>query len=700
MIAEWRKSYYEFLINKWVSPVKEFLIKYWYVFVLIGIFITAFQIRAINNTSNQLLDFDPIFQYRFTKYLVDWGHLPLWDELSYYVGRVINVDVNPPLIYYLTALGYFFLKHIGYSLMTTASFMSAIYGAMIVLPAFLLVRELSNKYGGLVATILIGTAPQILTRTFGSSFDTDQLVVFFLLMSLYAGYHAFKKRTIPSFCFFVIVLSLFTIAWPLWIYALVIIFFFMMGYFILKVLFIRLGKIQNNNILKEFKDTMVFSVIFLMVLSVMGFVITGKFTVLNAFQSLYGFAFSPETQIVTISIAELQPFTLSTQNLLTVMGGFFINIMFMNELLVITFILLIIAGFVYAYRSRDMMMLSFLLTLLIIGVYSTRSFRFLEFTSNFFLLLIGVGVGSLVKIIKSIPAKVLIITLIALLFLFAINTGFGVGQQLGPSTDPNWGNAWDFLKTQTPEFSLVGTWWDPGHMITGLAEKRVIADGAHCPDDPNWCLLGINTRISDLGKIMATTDENESLSLIQKYQGDSPKVYWIASEDLIGKYRWLQYFGTGCDGTVDQSCPLYTQVPMTEDLYNSQGQTVIRKYQNIILYLGGNIPIPIYIEGINGYLFKQILYYENGEIRGLDIEAQKDIIIQGLKSLESPLNFRFTNQTLGLTVWIPPHYGYLVLIPDNLRNTVFTKMFMLEGQGLEHFKQVFRNDEVKIYEVI
>ncbi len=53
-----------------------------------------------------------------------------------------------------------------------------------------------------------------------------------------------------------------------------------------------------------------------------------------------------------------------------------------------------------------------------------------------------------------------------------------------------------------------------------------------------------------------------------------------------------------------------------------------------------------------------------------------------------------------MTVWIPRHFSYLVIIPANLRNAVFTKMFMLEGKELNHFKQVFRNEQVKIYEVI
>jgi hypothetical protein len=53
-----------------------------------------------------------------------------------------------------------------------------------------------------------------------------------------------------------------------------------------------------------------------------------------------------------------------------------------------------------------------------------------------------------------------------------------------------------------------------------------------------------------------------------------------------------------------------------------------------------------------------------------------------------------------MSVWISRDQGYIVLIPQTLRDSVFTKMFMLEGQGLSHFKQVFRNEAVKIYEVV
>ena len=77
--------------------------------------------------------------------------------------------------------------------------------------------------------------------------------------------------------------------------------------------------------------------------------------------------------------------------------------------------------------------------------------------------------------------------------------------------------------------------------------------------------------------------------------------------------------------------------------------------------------------------------------------SQEEInsLLTALKPLEGQLNARFTNQTIPMTVWMPRHYQYVIIIPASLRNSVFTKMFMLEGEDLEHFKQVFRNEQVK-----
>jgi hypothetical protein len=688
--------------------------KYWWVFALVFIFLFSYYIRAVNIVPDRLLSFDPIFQYRFTKYFTDWGHLPLWDELSYYVGREVGIENYPPFIFYLTGVIYWIIQYLGYSfsLLTVASYASAVYGAMICIAAFLLGRELSNNYGGLMAATLIGAAPQILVRTFGSSYDTDQLVLFFIVLTIYSGVHLLRKRNISSFCMAIISFTGFMLTWNMFTYTLTITFLILIVYFVLLFLTKILKKEKNVfNIgfltLKDLKNYVLVLIALLLSLFIINLIISNfnfSYTIINSFSELFGFVGRAEAWIVNISIAELQPFSIfNIQGWILAMGNIITGENLIDMLMLIVFFFSMIFGIFNNFKNKNIEILSVLLTLFLVAIVTTfKGVRFTEYSSAFFIILISVGFGNLIKwsenkgFLKSVTVGLYLLTII-----IALSSGFAVGQSLGPDVNSNWDNAWTFLKTQTPEFSLIGTWWDPGHMITGLGERRVIADGAHCHFD---CMYTINDRITDLGKIMATTDENVSLSLIRKYQGVSPEVYWIASDDLIGKFQWLQYFGLGCDARDSEQakkCPLYMEIPEQSRSADSNGNIVLRNYGNIMVYQGAGIPIPIYTQDINGVLFDEILYYNNGNVTSLKFnETGINNLIQMLKPLETQLNFRFTNQSIPLTVWMPKDYSYIVIIPANLRDAVFTKMFMLEGEGLEHFTQVFRNEQVKIYKVI
>jgi asparagine N-glycosylation enzyme membrane subunit Stt3 len=605
------------------------------------------------------------------------------------------------------------LKSFGLSLLTTASYASAIYGAMIIFPAFLLGNKLSNKYGGLASAVLIGTAPQILTRTFGSSYDTDQIVLFFILLTAYLGLRFLKKRSIANFSLFLIGFTAFLLAWGTSVFIFLILAAYLVIYFVLFTFFGNRDKKIEIRFYKNIRAA--FSEIKYQILALLsmflGILVIGyilKQDVLIYFSDVLGFAQRAEAWIVNISIAELQPFSiLNLEGWLTAMGRFVTGNSIIDMPLFIIFIISIIFGIFISYK-KDLQNLSFVTTLFLISFYITfKGVRFTEFSSAFFIILVSVGLGYIIEFFsnKNIILKAFSIGLVICIAFIVMNLGQQISTSLGPDINANWDDAWNFLRTQTPEFSLVGTWWDPGHMITGLAERRVIADGAHCT---HYCMYTINDRIVDLGLIMATTDENVSLNLIKKYQGDSPKVYWIASDDLIGKYQWLQYFGTGCDARTDSKCPLYMQLGEDSQsrLYDNNGNIALLTYPlgsqaKIMIYNSPSVPIPIYVQGINAALFDETIYYNGTQPVSIKFtQNETNALLTALKPLEGNLNVRFTNQSIPMTVWIPNHFSYIVAIPPNLRDTVFTKMFMLEGQELDHFKQVFRNDQVKIYEVI
>jgi hypothetical protein len=691
--------------------------KYWILIALILIFLFCYYIRSINTVEDRLLSFDPILQYRFTRYFAELGYFPLWDELSYYSGRFVHFSDYPPFMPYLSGLLYW-LFGFGKSLMTVAATLGAVYGAMIIFPAFLLGRILSNKYGGLLAAILMGTAPTILTRTFGSSFDSDQIVLFFILLTLYLGFRFLKKPNITNFSLALMGFTGFMFAWGTFAYTFIILVIFSILYLILGTI---IGEKQSNKeekitikpkLMDRFKSS--FSIFKKQIIGLIGMfvglILIGWINGIDVIKSVLdvaGFAQKAEVWIVNISIAELQSIDLlNIYSWITAMGRFTIGSL--DILLFIVFVVLIGFGLVRSYK-KNLLDTSFILTLLLIGIYTiSRGVRFTEFSSALFITLVAVGFGYLVMYKDNVHFRTISIGLFLTLFFIASTVGLQSGMRLGPDINSDWDNTWKFLKENTPESSIVGTWWDPGHMISGLAERRNIGDGGHCKEP---CLYTINDRITDLGRIMATTSETESLELIRKYQGNSPKAYWIASEDLVQKFRWIEYFGMGCDGTGiytqdgPNKCPLYQTLGQVNIMHNPNGEAIATIYSNgyvNITVLFGPAPLVYVTEGINAALFEEVIFYRDvGEVINLKVSDLEEEFIQGaIENIGKQLGIRFSNQTISSSVWISRDFRRIVIIPANMRNNVFTRMFFLEGGELEHFKQVYRNEYVKIYEIV
>ncbi len=681
------------------ESLKKFLLDKWWLFALAAIFFIAFSIRAEGIVKDRILSFDPTFFYRFTKYFADWGHLPVWDELSYYVGRA-DTPTNSILMYMLTGTLYNIFGA-GASLFSFASSMAAIYGALIVIPAFLLGRELSNKYGGLFAAALIGTAPQILIRTFGASYDTDQFALFFLLFTLYAGFRCLRKKTIESAAVAILVYSAAMMGWGDSMFTFVI----LCGYSI--ALFFAQGLFEKN-VEKEKRfsaagKNLLWNAAFLLAIllsvELIG-MITKSYGAIGSIISIASFAQKAEVWIVNISIAELQPFNVfNIEGWMQAMGRFVTSDTMIDMGIFLTFLSFLAVGIFYSYR-KNLNAATLMTAIFIIAFYvTTRGIRFTEFSSALFLIIVAAGFGYAANYSsqKSVFSKSLLFGVAFIIVFLA----FGISSQLGfaltPDVDENWDNAWKWLKENTPEDSIVGTWWDPGHMISAYAERRNFADGAHCPDT---CKYTINDRIVDLGKTMATTDESTSLELIKKYKGTSSKAYWIASDDLIPKYQWLQYFGLGCNYQTDpQKCGLYQIFPLKSEGRGDDGTVLLKNYGNLIMFQTDPRTV-IYQQDGKAVLLGEVTTIQDNQIISVEFNPNMSTQAMGILSpLLNQLKLTPLNATIRMTAWVSPDSGYIVAIPPNLRNTVFTKMFFYEGEDLQHFRKVFSNGKVKIYEV-
>jgi hypothetical protein len=290
---------------------------------------------------------------------------------------------------------------------------------------------------------------------------------------------------------------------------------------------------------------------------------------------------------------------------------------------------------------------------------------------------------------------------------FNDNYGFAKNAGSGVAISGNWVAGLQWLEDNADKDSLVTTWWDPGHIIAGSTGLKVMADGAHCGSS---CLfLNHNSRIQDMGRAFSVSDENESISILSKYRALKPgqceelkrkfgdkvtdemckpvsDVYVLATADLIGKYYWLTFFGTGT-GNVFTQCQF------------DQGET---QRLNAVTYVcAAGAPTEISLLQQNGTVFAVM----NSPAQGVRNAPIRDVVV-----FQGGQRFAFSSSGVAANVidgmvYLEPSGATMIFMPRDVRDSVFTNMFFFGGQGLpelgmrplQNYDLVYDNPEMKIY---
>jgi hypothetical protein len=144
-------------------------------------------------------------------------------------------------------------------------------------------------------------------------------------------------------------------------------------------------------------------------------------------------------------------------------------------------------------------------------------------------------------------------------------------------------------------------------------------------------------------------------------------MYVIASSDLIQKYYWLSYFGTGTGRSFFQL--QFTGYDQTQGVINYQNGLVslVRKNDQWL---------PVYQ---NRYVIRDLVYFENGQMK--------------------QLNFPNATNLIDGMLWVDPGYGVAIFMEPTIRDSIFTRMFFWNGEGLQHFSLVYTNPEIRLFKV-
>ena len=685
------------------KKMKKAIKKYWQWGFLILIMYIAFAVRT-TYIPTTVADYDPWWYYRHTVEIIKFGRPPKWDILSFYPpGRpeVPALGVEYALIFFWK-LARIFVHDI--SFLKVFIMTPPVLSALAVIPAYYVGKLLTNKLGGLVAAISAVLPPAFIGYSVAGYMDSKPFVVLYTFLTVYTMILAIKKRKWPYYILATAMNLLFIYTWYNggWF---VLIFFtaFIPALIIFRILeqiiHCRCLKINLHPIIEESKKILLPIIIIDIAVNAITIPLLHQ-NILGA--TLVALKFqNPKTWLlVNISVAELQPINIFTwKGFSTIAWG---NVGLLPTVFTIFGLpLLVVYKLIKKEKINPIEIFLFLWAGLTFYAI-LHGVRFALLFSSAAAISAGYVVGNIYEYLKN--TKPIIVSsflgLIILLSFILVSKAYQYGLQAakGYQVDKNWIDALDWLKEHGNSTTLVATWWDPGHIIAGYTGLKVHADGAHCT--PQECIpYNHNIRIQDMGRVFSTSDEEEAVKILHKYMyltpqqcaevkaryGDiiydnvlhqdpctnSTTMYFIASNDLIGKYYWLSYFGTG-QGRQYWILPYSGRDSSGNLVYGNGLLKIVKKGEKLVPIF--NLPQ----QGIVNSVVQHLVLVYNGV----------------------PYELNYTNVTNSVKGTVLLTGENAIYMDPQTSNCILTRLYFYNGYGLKHFKLVYANPEVKIFKVI
>ena len=586
----------------------------------------------------ELNEFDPFFNFRATKFIVDNGYVEYFawhDDKSWYPdGR--NVSATSQVMLHITTAALYQSFGMGQSLYDFTILFPVIIGSLTTIVIFALVRVLGGTTAGLLASLFFAVSMPVIIRGTVGWFKSEPLGLFYGFLGVYLFLSGIKSDNgkvsffkliaggvfvslgISSWGgtqFFVILLVLFFlgipflrkdkkfIAWALPVFVsallLTIAIFerpgagFVLGYgglgligsTVFVLLFFQIQKIKvKNNIRYGF-------------LLLGGFVLVGISSIVTNAVSLPSFRYlnavnpflSSDNTIVQ-SVAEHSSVTMEqlfpSLSVLMIFSGIGVWLLFH------------IKENQNFHIKNDMVL--FALIIGFVGIYISSAFIRLEiFGSIAVIVLASIGVSLLISNVLKKHSKnslssiakfsfvVVIIVLLTIPVALPVNANWINVVKIPPTilhggthfniTTNDWGDALEWIKGNTEHDAVIAAWWDYGYWITAIADRTTLIDNATINQ----------TQIKKVAKIFLSTPD-DAWKQLTDMEVDYVLVY-IAAQKLSNDI-YSPFYALGGGGDEDKKYWLLriAEMPLQEYLY-SDNATGTEKFWNSTL-LGKMIP--------------------------------------------------------------------------------------------------------------
>jgi asparagine N-glycosylation enzyme membrane subunit Stt3 len=700
--------------------------KYWYVFFLLAIFMSAFWVRSFPARFNELQAIDPFYIYRMSEYVHENGQLP---EMDYMRHHPFGVDptTNNPVPFFLPPYTYIFIGPLtGLSYFNYALLYPALMGAVAVVVMFFIGRELFDNKTGLFAAFFLATIPAFLTRTSAGFFDKEASAGVFILLTAFFFIRAYKKDSwksgilsglsmfmlvetwgggteymyllLTSFTFIMLVLNRdvkkLTVSYvPLALVGVflpqltfyhtnIFSFYNMVPLFMAALLLIRTGA-ERFKLVKHEQVPYIAPAIIVLVF--MGAFIAPMVTDFGAdYMNEILTKLTQGRSVEFSTVAEANPgnwnvitgattVAYSTKVIPQLSLG--TAVLSMNIFMFLGAMLLLYRF----YRKKDFAIV-FILIWLISSLWSVFGYiRLLFFIGPPVALVSAFFVSKLIDISRktSIMKKaetykeninyisVPLAAFIALILIANFANAYVYGMSMGPSFNNYWKESMDFLATETPENSNILSWWDFGYWFQTRGKRPSFTDGG-------------SGRRYDVA-VWFTADPKNWTDfepwLMDKYGID----YILMDYSLPAKYGAISKIASNGEQIVGMLQFEQSQV------FPQDGRTIIElKSGPYALWLPMNdagtamVGAPMLLGSQGGQYYSKAYINDICTANGITAIGNEEQSIGGCVAMTS--------------------FG-VFYIPPEAEHTIFTNLMFMEGYGFP-VEKVFDNQVIKIFRVV
>jgi len=294
----------------------------------------------------------------------------------------------------------------------------------------------------------------------------------------------------------------------------------------------------------------------------------------------------------------------------------------------------------------------------------------------------------------------LIIVLITVMLSVNTLSGVATAQDLGESPSDAWDPALDYIENETPEGSVIMSWWDYGYWFESIGRRPSVADGGNLAYYSNSGPVNY-----PLAQFLTSSNPENHADFLKKHSVD----YMALDRSMIGKYSAVSQISRRSNENFSTMQTLTSPQPINAYLQQEEGERVMEFTSR--RGLTAIAPFDMQTETSNGSItdfsidLNAPVTIRNG---GSTLKINCKLTENGREQLGNTSQRR----TLPYCIAERPaptleqaassgSRGGLVLVPEEISDSTLVRLYLMDGYGIDFVEKVDLNrfEYVKMWEV-